>query len=278
MSSATSLPAITRSTATSVAQSFSSLSSSVSSSVSTFFSRPIPLWLALLTSLTSVVALHLTTRFSRRAPLPASTFSFPASLRLSRLHFRHGWLQFDQQRTGTVAAEEAAALVQQLVSQVANNQRLQQQYALELLDAASAASSSPAHTAAADRQQPPGWLLAEATEAVRFVFDRLNAASEEVFATFVERLQGGQMTAAGTAAGIASTDHATSRGGKEEKKEEQKKHVADEVVERELGTISSVAELEDPVYTMDYRSLCLLYSGYVESQLALHFTRHFRLR
>ena len=272
MSSTSSLPAITRSTATSVAQSISSLSTSVSSSVSTFFTRPVPLWLALLTSLTSVLALHLTNRFSRRAPLPASTFSFPASLRLSRLHFRHGWLQFDQQRTGTVAAEEASALIQQLITQVANNQRLQQQYALELLVAA---DTKQAHTA--ERQQPPSWLLVEATEAVRVVFERLNATSEEVFAIFVEQLQGGQMSAAPASA--ATVHQAASRGGKEERKEEQKRQlVADDVVDGELSAVSAATELEDAVYSMDYRSVCLLYSGYVESQLALYFTSHFRLR
>ena len=273
--SSTSLPAITRSTATSVAASLSTLSASVNASVSTFFSRPVPLWLALLTSLTSVLALHLTSRFSRRAPLPASTFSFPASLRLSRLHFRHGWLQFDQQRTGTVAAEEAAALIQQLVTQVANNQRLQHQYALELLVAATAANTKRIHSAAAE--QPPSWLLAEATEAVHVVFDRLNAASEAVFATFVEQLQGGQMTA-GTTAAAATTEQGAGTGGKEEKKEEQKRQVLEGVMGGELSAVSTTAELEEPVYSMDYRSLCLLYSGYVESQLALYFTQHFRLR
>ena len=265
MSSASSLPAITRTTATSVAQSLSSLSSSVSASVSTFFTRPVPLWLALLTSLTSVLALHLTSRFSRRAPLAASTFSFPASLRLSRLHFRHGWLQFDQQRTGTVAAEEAAALLQQLVTQVATNPRLQQQYATELISAATAAT--------ANSTQPPSWLLVEATEAVHVVFEQLNAGTDDVFATFIEQLQGGQMTAA------AATGAAVGAGqGKGEGKEEQKRRVVDEVAEGESGAVSTTAQVEDAVYSIDYRSLCLLYSAYVESQLALYFTRHFRLR
>ena len=274
MSSTSSLPAITRSTAASVTQSLSSLSSSVGASVSTFFHRPVPLWLALLTSLTSVLALHLTSRFSRRAPLPASMFCFPASLRLSRLHFRHGWLQFDQQRTGTLQAEEAAALVQQLLTQVATNQRLQQQYALELLVAATAAAShTQSHTApAAERQQPPGWLLAEATEAVRVVFDKLNGGCDDVFATFVDQLQAGQITTAVTAA----SSQPASRGGKEEKIEAQKRQVVNEM-EGELNAVSTVTEVEDPVYSMDYRSLCLLYSGYVESQLAVYFTRHFRL-
>ena len=52
---------------------------------------------------------------------------------------------------------------------------------------------------ALDRKQPPGWLLAEATEAVRVVFERLSGSGsggyDDMFATFVEQLQGGQMTA-----------------------------------------------------------------------------------
>ena len=277
MSSTTSLPALTRSTATSVAASLSALSAQLNASVSTFLKQPVPLWAAVFTALTSVLALHLTTRFSRRAPLPASTFSFPASLRLSRLHFRHGWLQFDQQRTGAVAAEEAAALVQQLLTQVASNQRLQHQYALELLVAAAAAANSTQQThTAALAEQPPGWLLAEATEAVHVVFDRLTASSDALFATFIEQLQGGQWSDALTHNAAAAAEPTASREGKEEKSAVQRKPVADGAAGGELSAVSTA--VQEPVYSMEYRSLCLLYSGYVEAQLAVYFTQHFRLR
>ena len=74
----------------------------------------------------------------------------------------------------------------------------------------------------------------------------------------------------------AAAQPTASREGKEEKGEEQKRPVADAAAGGELSAVSTVVEA--PVYSMDYRSLCLLYSGYVESQLAVYFTQHFRLR
>ena len=266
-------PTALSSASASLASSLASLSASLSQSLSTILSQPIPLWLCLLTSLTTALTLRLHSALSQPSRLPSSRCDFHSSCRLSYLHFRQCWLQYDVDRSGFLSTQEALALLDLLSRQARDSGRLQAQYVQEIVRRAEGAAAASAGL--------PAGVAAEAAEVVKAAFDKMQRDCPAVFHHFLQHLQ-----AAGQTPVSSEQAERQQEAGREERKEKE----ADKEERKELDSATSVSvdsslSISSPVFSLprprlsaiDYRSLCVLYGCYVESQLAAAFTAHFRM-
>ena len=242
---------------TNSASSLTSLSSALSSTLASALSKPIPLWVCVLTSLTSLLALRLSSLLSHRSRLRFAHCAFHHSIPLSHAHFRQAWLLYDVDRSGRLTTEECRALLEQLSHQASHSLRLQSQYVQDVV-----------------RPDPSVPLSAgvtgEATEVVRAMFERMHAHFPLVFAHFMQHMRTGQVDPALTP---LKQPHEEIKESKEDRSDEAKS--APDA--RELTGLPPPAAASGKVLWCDYRSLCLLYGCYVEQQLTLRFVQHFRM-